>query len=604
MPFAWSDVYSTLRCLQYQPDEDEQDDMSGVTVSQHLAPEQYLYEFPTKTCLKALAYLDSEEDEYSFFDESSFFTTDSSYTAIESAQQHDDDNDDHMDWNENTILVDDGRLSPLQLPAQADVQANIRPRESFVNSPTQSEQPVGPSSFLSDVRKHHMYYHVTPARTTSYMRKGNMSKYELGKLVYTVKLTCLVGYSFTSEQEYCDNVPMMDSDSDNTTATTKSSASSRIVLIKLNKHKQSPMTFVQRCPTSLTYFASDEGYNDDEDDQFDGAEELESHCVFYPLSDDEEEEQERDRQWTIKDQAAVKIQSLWRGYRSRCENKQTFSSMRPEQRVFLNLANICSRLHRRQMNTVDERLHQLEQRVRQETAMRMAFEKAMEDMTVLIDQQQKILYDRVEQEVHMRQMYEDKMNTALAQLQPLESRLRKEVNARSKMEEMMTRVLDQMHESETSRLEQAKQDAESKKLMQAKLDHAMEEIAIIKKQKASTRSNSSTTASSSRPTPSTVRRPTLKSSSPSTASSPTKASSTASSTTTTTNTKSSATPSVRRSARPNTTNNTTKKSTNSLNTLPERPSVVPSVRRPLLNSRTGSNTATTPPVRRTFLSRT
>ncbi|KAG1060655.1 hypothetical protein G6F42_027901 [Rhizopus arrhizus] len=113
--------------------------------------------------------------------------------------------------------------------------------------------------------------------------------------------------------------------------------------------------------------------------------------------------------------------------------------MRPEQRVFLNLANICTRLHRRQMNTVDERLHQLEQRVRQETAMRIAFEKAMEDMTVLIDQQQKTLYDRVEQEMHMRQLYEEKMNTALAQLQPLESRLRKEVNARTKMEEMMTR---------------------------------------------------------------------------------------------------------------------------------------------------------------------
>lgn len=330
-----------------------------------------------------------------------------------------------------------------------------------------------------------------------------------------------IGYSLTSEQEYGDSVPMMDSDSDNTTTFTKSSASSRIVLIKLNKHKQSPMTFVQRCPTSLTYFASDEGYNDDEDDQFDGAEELESHCVFYPLTDDEDDD-DQDRQWTLQDQAAVKIQSLWRGYRSRCENKQTFSSFRPEQRVFLNLANVCSRLHNRQMNNVDDRLHQLEQRVRQETAMRMAFEKAMEDMTVLIDQQQKILYDRVEQEVHMRQLYEDKMNTALAQLQPLESRLRKEVNARNKMEEMMTRVLDQMHESEASRLEQAKQDAEARNLMQAKLDHAMEEISIIKKQTTTTKNNSATTSSSNqsgRPTSTAVRRSTLKSTLPPTTSS-------------------------------------------------------------------------------------
>lgn len=129
-----------------------------------------------------MAYLDSEEEEYSFFDESSFFTTDS-YTAIESVQNNDDDND-HMNWNENTSLVDDARLSPLQLPAQVDILTNIRPRESFVNSLPQSNQAVGPSSFLSDIHQHHMYYHVTPTRTTPYLRKGNMSK--IKALIYNI----------------------------------------------------------------------------------------------------------------------------------------------------------------------------------------------------------------------------------------------------------------------------------------------------------------------------------------------------------------------------------------------------------------------------------
>lgn len=444
------------------------DESEAITVVQHLEPEQYLYEFPSKTCLRALAYLDSEQEEYSFFDESSFA---SSTTAYSSAFYYEDTmcmDDDWHETDEDDQLVEDGRLSPLELPAP-----NSRPSCDSVETVIQSADcvPVGPSSFLSDVHKGQMYdHHVT------HLSKGNMACNVIHCLLVSHIFFKCIDYS-DSEYEhdmqvFCnESEPIMDSSDDFDSVKSSSSIQSRIVLIKLNKHK--PMTLTQRCPTSLTYLASDEGYG--EGDEYN--EELESHCVFYPLGDHEDTEDVDFQQ----DRSAIKIQAAWRGYCSRRQNKKQFPCKRADQRVIMNLAQLCGKIHHRQMSSVNDRLVQLEQRVREETAMRMAFEKAMEDMTVLIDQQQKILYDRLEQEIHMRQVYENKFNNALDQLQPLESRLRKEVSARNKMEEMMTRVLDQMHDAETSRQLQQKEDAESKTLMQSKLDRALEDIATIKK---------------------------------------------------------------------------------------------------------------------------
>ncbi|CEP11543.1 hypothetical protein [Parasitella parasitica] len=454
-------------------------------VDQNLTAEQYRYEFPSKQTLLELAYLDDERG-YSFFDESSF--TNSSYTAIETDQYND---NHHMVYYEDEgsvydeSLVDDGMVSPLYLPIQTSSR-----RESLETSSVQSSKAVGPAYFLSDIHKHHMHQTVTPTRTTSYMRQGR-------------SIISRAGFS----------------DSANSTSTLKMNAPSHTVLIKLSKHQSSAMTFVKRCSTSLTYIASDEGYNDDDDYMSDG-QEMESHCTFLPLSDDEED-YEQDNDYYRQDQAAVKIQSLWRGYRSRRENKQTFSQFRPEQRVFLNLANLCSRLHRRQMNAVDERLNQLEQRLCEETAMRKAFEKAVHDMTEIIDEQQENIHERISQEVDKRQ----------TEIDTLKARLQKEANARHRMEDMMTSILDRMKDAEITREEQAKKDAESRKIMQAKLDLALEEIAIVKRNQApkSTRTAAAAAATtavsaakpSSKKLTTAVRRQVLKSSSPSTiASSP------------------------------------------------------------------------------------
>lgn len=280
---------------------------------------------------------------------------------------------------------------------------------------------------------------------------------------------------------YCNETePIMDSDLDSSVGSSVRTTESRNVIIKLNKFDKFSMTIVKE---SFNYVSSDEGYDDTVEEG-----ELESEVEYYPLCEKEDQVEFLESK---RDQAAIKIQSAWRGYISRRENKLQYSSLRADQRVIVNLAQLCGRNYRRQMNQVDDRLYQLEQRVREETRMRMTFEKAMEDMAVAIDQQQKILYDRLEQEVHMRQVYEAKMNAALTQLQPLEARLRKEVSARGKMEEMMTRVLDQMHETETARQQQVKEDAESKRQMQNKLDQAFEEIALIKKQQPITTSRAS-----------------------------------------------------------------------------------------------------------------
>jgi hypothetical protein len=463
-------------------DEDEQEE-EIIHVTQHLSKEQYQFEFPSKNCLKALAYLD-EEEEYSFFDESSFTST--ATTAISSEQQQqqtsyllDQDTSStihHMNhWHHETIteeeeeLVEDGRLSPLELPAQIVRQK----RYSFLSSNSkeveETTKPVGPSSFLSD---NTMYNHVTQQ---SKKTAGKNIYRNTNFIVYLFLTLIYLGYSLSFEEEeeklpvYCnESVPIMDSDNSTFTDSGFPTTESRIVLIKLNKSKMSIIQLQQQKQDSsyLNTAAgnSDEGY----DDQLYNGEELESQCIFYPLGKNELEEDDMDMK---RDLAAVKIQSLWRGYHSRHLNKSTSII------VMANLASVCGRLQRKQRNCIDKRLAQLESRLQEETAMRIAFEKAMEDMTVLMDQQQKILYDRLEQEVHLRQVYESKIN----QLQPC---LKKEVAARNKLEEMMTRVLDQMHETETARQQQQKQDADSKKLMQLKLDQALEDIALLKKYSA------------------------------------------------------------------------------------------------------------------------
>ncbi|KAG2209545.1 uncharacterized protein EV154DRAFT_494977 [Mucor mucedo] len=452
-------------------DEDESS-VEGelLQVTQNLGPEQYQFEFPTKSCLKALAYLDDDEEEISYFDESSFISS-TTIAALSSVDYFDQDTTtmiSHMDnWHEthhsddDDDLVDDGRLSPLQLPAQVNKDRH-RAREIELCSNqqnAQSEDLVGPSTFLSESKPN-----VTPYGAYSPLSFIDSEDEEEQNL-----------------RVYCNETePIMDSDLDSSVDSSVRTTESRNVIIKLNKFNKFAMTIVQE---SFNCVSSDEGYDDTVEEG-----ELESEVEYYPLCEKEDQVEFLESK---RDQAAIKIQSVWRGYISRRENKLQYSSLRADQRVIVNLAQLCGRNYRRQMNQVDDRLYQLEQRVREETRMRMTFEKAMEDMAVAIDQQQKILYDRLEQEVHMRQVYEAKMNAALTQLQPLEARLRKEVSARGKMEEMMTRVLDQMHETETSRQQQVKEDAESKRQMQNKLDQAFEEIALIKKQQPITTSRAS-----------------------------------------------------------------------------------------------------------------
>ncbi|KAI8054980.1 uncharacterized protein B0P05DRAFT_291618 [Gilbertella persicaria] len=389
----------------YQSQESDYYHQDAMTVAQHLTTEQYLYEFPTKDCLEALAYLD-DANQNSFFDASSFTST-----AFSSAYYYDSSSFDHETIQEEDELVDDGRLSPLQLPSQ------VSPRPRPLSCDTVI--PVGPASFLAD----------TPL---------------------------------------CDHVTPKDECLDNASVSSSIPSDSRIVIIKLNRlHKQSPITYIQPKFPEGSY--SDEGY----DDTTELDEELESQCIFYPLNEDEESSE--------KDRAATKIQAVWRGYASRKQAKTC--ALKPDQQVMLGLAKISNRFHQRQMQAMQDRLNQLEQRVRQESAMRRAFEKAMEDMTVVMDQQQKVLYDRLEQEVHLRQAYETKMNATLAQLQPLETRLRKETSSRLKLEEMMTRVLDQMHASETARQKQVEQEAASRRQLQAQLDKALEGIEELKSRK-------------------------------------------------------------------------------------------------------------------------
>lgn len=235
------------------------------------------------------------------------------------------------------------------------------------------------------------------------------------------------------------------------------SSQSKVIFMKISKSHVSPPTFIHYSQTAGSYIHTDEGYDDDDDDDYCKELPIESASFFLPLTDAALD----------REAAAVKIQSVWRGYQ--CRKQQKAGALKVSHRVLAGLAHINDSIHRRNYN-------QLQKKLDKETAMRMAFEKTMEDMTVLMDHQHSVLHERLEQEVNMRQTYERKMDQTIAQIQPLEARLRHEAKARADMESMMSRIIDQLQDLRV----QVKEQAEQKQALQLKLDDANAELRKLK----------------------------------------------------------------------------------------------------------------------------
>ncbi|CAO3658299.1 unnamed protein product [Rhizopus stolonifer] len=240
-----------------------------------------------------------------------------------------------------------------------------------------------------------------------------------------------------------------------------STESTKTILIRLNKQT---MTIVH--PSN----ASDEGYDDTEDDK-----ELESDCQFYTILNDQD---------IIRDKAAVKIQSVWRGYITRRHHPTPLA---------LQLIGICGTIHRRQMthfqkrmtelekgmskmSRLEKRVAELEKKLKEEVAMRRAFENTVEDMTVLIDHQQKNMLDKLEESESLREYYEQNMDEVSQRTNDLNQKLIQEVNIRNQMENTMMEISDRLHQTETAR----KKEAETRKAMQTKLDQALNDISQLK----------------------------------------------------------------------------------------------------------------------------
>lgn len=246
---------------------------------------------------------------------------------------------------------------------------------------------------------------------------------------------------------------------------------SRIVLVRLGTKN---ITVIERCSSTGTA-RTDEGYDDrlDDEKENDGLGMLESTSTFLPLSEQEQEYLMHSD--ILRTAAAVKIQAAWRGYSHRKTMQQ--GKLQPAQRMMVDLVRLCGHVHRRQMIRVQERLEDVETHLQEETAMRIAFEKAMEDMTILVDEQQHTLHEKLEQEISIRQSYEEQIEATAAKIKPLEARLRQESHARDRLESMMTRVLEEMHELKSSR----KREVEARRQLQAELDDARHEIAMLKR---------------------------------------------------------------------------------------------------------------------------
>lgn len=287
-----------------------------------------------------------------------------------------------------------------------------------------------------------------------------------------------------------ESEPIMDDDDSNPDTPAKT------ITLKLRKSLD---TRYRRptCPIS------DEGYADDDDDDHvdvggdysDNEPPLESEMVFLPLS--AEEQQHMVEEDVLRTTAATRIQAVWRGYRAKKQLAASSSTLPSSHRLIVDLARICNAMHQKQMNTMHSRMDELEQQLEEERAMRIAFEKAVEDMTIMVDQQQNMLYDRLEQQ---RMEYE-------AKVAKMETRLRKETKARMEMEQSMTHVVKQVQDMHAAQQRRAKEDAEHQKNLQRKLNDALYEINQLKASSTTTTTSTTSTTSSSRTTTSTTTTP-------------------------------------------------------------------------------------------------
>ncbi|KAI7881975.1 hypothetical protein K492DRAFT_176610 [Lichtheimia hyalospora FSU 10163] len=457
----------------YISDEDCSDTME---VPQNLNPEQVRYEFPPKSRLQELAqYYDN--DDCSFFDESSFTTTSTSTAAYNTSitEQEDEDDEetwmrlnaarrsadyasDHLDrffhsvssaWQQDDVMMmmDEQRasMSPLHLPQQQQ----HRPREESCDSTDTVKQcraardhlGIAPSALLGCVQEE------------GYRTRANSDDLELP--VFRSESALRQHSNRTSSLLHSDN---------------ESTASSAVVVMRLRRKPKSPLLAARMVSDDdhLTWSdSSDEGYVDEEKP-------MDSASLFLPLSDHEQHQLQDNEMLRIT--AAIKIQAVWRGYSFRQHIKHN-SALKPTQRLMMDIVKLCGGVHKRQMTHMRQRLDTLEMHLEEETAMRIAFEKAMEDMTIMIDEQHKALYDRIEQEASMRQYYERKMDDTLGRIKPLERQLRQEARDRTELESMMTCVLEQMQDMKR----EAKAESDARMRLQAELDAARDEIARLKR---------------------------------------------------------------------------------------------------------------------------
>ncbi|KAI8074993.1 hypothetical protein BC940DRAFT_287165 [Gongronella butleri] len=433
-------------------------------VPQHLAPEQHQYEFPPRSHLQALsAQLDhGDEDVQSYFDESSFtssfvsecISTDFNTQEEESfdhflftleQEQHEHHHQQQQFCLSPPILVHDRQLSPLQLPVQLPTTrqhhryasedaaaANNdqftcgRIREESYDSVSTITQPAAaaPCSFLSStfnnnnnnnraalpdrIEWHNSFDSASAQQHQQPMWQDDLffdsvHPYQRGSHAHALPVI------------HQETEPMLSDNNSTDDDSSSCSSGSKVVLIKLNKktkHKKIAMS------PRVAYQQADFGFDDD-DLALEEEAPIESASVFLPVHGQ--------RQETRRDTYELLLGG---------------ANDEPEARA---PAPAMPDYHQWQA-----RVEQLEREVQEEKAMRKGFEKAMEEMVLLMDQQQKLLYDRLDQEIAMRKMYESRMHHALEQLQPLETKIQKETSARCELESMMSHVLNQVQDLKAS----------------------------------------------------------------------------------------------------------------------------------------------------------
>ncbi|KAI8973499.1 hypothetical protein BDF20DRAFT_882709 [Mycotypha africana] len=504
---------TTMLNIESQKEQQHQLCQDGtLKINQRLNSAQYHYEFPPRSHNITFNTTESDSSQYFVLDEDELFSYDGhSLTSAstetfthtfhdktshpQQQQQYYRDTMSPLDKTEQLLdqyldiltlsndsihetqqmadhfLTVDEELSPLQLPSRAiEMNGQFPSFDSMSTINRKVSLHACPSSFLDttwdaqyqfkfiDQKEEMIHWDTTSYVFPDYISPSSASEYLNGYQsvhpYYCVPERLgyiqddLLSYRCEEEDEESDGEEYSDEDT-------------KVVLIKFSKKRKTQSQTTSIRNMSLYYV------NNDDDDDKNNNKPLEAVSTFVALDCVENTvvRHQANRNYD-ESAAAIKIQSLWRGYQ--CRKKRITSNQ-----VLQILARINNSMDKRKVNQLHARIDRLEKHLQEETAMRIAFENAMEDMAAQVDQQNHFLEERMHQ---MQQNFTVNTELLMSQIESMNAVLRENSESKAKLESKLSEALQQIDDLKL----QVKRESEQKQNIRQQLKKTLDEITLLK----------------------------------------------------------------------------------------------------------------------------